>query len=108
MDLVRFGIGLGALVVLAVIWGPVLARGLYPYSDKFSELQKRQTEEAEAKTLIQTPYWIVFFANLLALTTPAYNARLLLIADAIAIPLVVCWHFIIRNHRNKKRNPSIL
>jgi hypothetical protein len=34
------------------VWSPVVARGLYPYSEKFTEAEQWETEEAEARALL--------------------------------------------------------
>jgi hypothetical protein len=102
MALVRFAIGFASVVVLGVIWRPALMHGLWPYSERFTESEKRETEAAELRALILTAYWIAVIINL-ALMSPIYNIRTLLLANAITLPLVACWHLVLRSHANKKR-----
>ena len=101
MDLVRLLLGLAALSVLSVIWSPALAHGLWPYAERFTESEHRKTEAAEVRALILTAYWLVVIVNL-ALITSIHSIRTLLLANAVAVPLAVVWHFVLRSHNNKK------
>ena len=101
MELLRFGLGLAAVGTLLVIWGPTFAHGLWPYSERFTNSEKRKIEAAEVRVLILSGYWIVVVTNL-ALITPIYNRRALLLINAVGLPLVVGWHFFLRSHHNKK------
>lgn len=103
MNLVRFGLGLVALIVLTLIWGPVITRGLWPYSERFTDAEKLETETVEARALVLTAYWMVAVGDILAFTATPYRMRDLLLINAVGLPVAVGWHFIVRTYRNKKR-----
>lgn len=49
-------LGVPSFFVLLWIWSSALRHGFWPYSEKFTEAEKWETEEAEAKAVINTVY----------------------------------------------------
>src|SRR5262245_20754138 len=68
MTLIRFGLIIAGLLVLSLFWSPVLARGLWPYSETIPDSEKLVSHEREMKAMVWTAYLLFVFANALAVT----------------------------------------
>jgi beta-lactamase regulating signal transducer with metallopeptidase domain len=97
--------------LLQRVWHPVMARGLRPYIEKYTEAEKWEMEEAEAKALIYSCHigCAIAVADIIT-NVPKYiyepasipSDRLLIVGTACVLSIWL--HLAFRGYRRKKFN----
>ena len=111
LTLIRFGLGILALVIVFAIWTPVLPRGFWPYIETLTAFEKLKTQRIEAKAMIWTAYWLFASANIFAasyiLQTPVTLRAILfwILIDVLVLVLIVSFH-VTQFNRIKTSTPA--